>query len=467
MSLSRKLSALSTSSEGKGRLATLTSILVLASLLVLVLAVLPVGAGEGGPSTAGVQPAEIAYGGGSGGCFANFPGLWQPGQINELHINNPGSRTYTGPDGSKVTLTVEPSDMYFSFSFDNPAMAAFDVVVNGGSKNAHFDYDGSATGPLRADARLHAPTKGGSTNLYQLSHINICYALRPIADLSVTKWVSDREPNVGDAVTYEIEAINSGPDGATNVVVTDDLPDGVTVVIDSSTPSKGTFEETTGVWTIGSLAKEATATLEYQVTINEDTSGLDLTNTATITTGVFDPSGENDTAEATVTVNFCGQELSSEGAVFNAAITIFDQGNKETPCDDKYGDLFETEEGEDDGNVAQLNFPVFGDGTFAAFGDINKSFSSPNNFVPLKYKQGLNDSFEIVPWCGLREKSSELGDGNEFDPYLVDDSRYPTVSGISDPVSGYPAVSCKVWVDENAEGNQRTILLIQGDPFYR
>lgn len=281
----------------------------------------------------------------------------------------------------------------------------------------------------------------------------------------MTKAVSDEAPNEGVEVTYTITATNDGPSLATNVVVTDSLPDGVTVVGGSSNAAPGSFNEDTGVWTIGSLAKDAEATLTYRVTIDDETSGLSLTNTATITTGVLDPNGENDTEEVTLTVNFCGQELSSVGDVFNAAITIFDQGNSERDCDNKYGALFETVE---DG-IAQLNFPVFGEGTFAAFGDINKSFLSPNDFVPLRYKQGPGDlSFEVVPWCGLRPKdSSEEGrDGDEFDPYLANDDMYPTLTDITDP-SGDEAVSCKVYEGENAEGKQQTILLIQGDPFYR
>ena len=69
MSVSRYISAFAKSSDGKGRLITLASILVLASLLVLVFAVLPVGAGGGDATTTWtVLPDEHNLGGQANDC---------------------------------------------------------------------------------------------------------------------------------------------------------------------------------------------------------------------------------------------------------------------------------------------------------------------------------------------------------------------------------------------------------------
>jgi uncharacterized repeat protein (TIGR01451 family) len=464
MRLSRRLHALSNSSDGRGRLTTLASILVLASLLVLVLAVLPAGA-DFPDSAAGVTPATVNLGGQPNDCDAlGIDGLPSVADY-ELRIENPRNQVYSLPaiPGATVELAIR-NDKFLDFEFTGAA--GFDVIIKGGQKSTHWDYDGTI-GPTLSDEELHAPQKGNGSNLYSISHVSLCYDEIPEADLSVTKAASDETPNEGVEVTYTITATNGGPSPATNVVVTDRLPDGVTLVGNSSNVVQGSFDENTGVWTIGSLALDAEATLTYRVTIDEETSGRSLINTATITTGALDPNRENDIDEVTLTVNFCGQQLSwLEGPVFVAYITIFDQGNSEQLCDGKYGELFETEEEVEDGTVAQLNFRVFGDGTFAAFGDINKSFSSPNDFVPLRYKQGDGDpSFEVVPWCGLRPKSGI--DGIQFDDFLLDDTMYPTLTDIYDPDSGEAAVSCKVFEGENAEGNQQTILLIQGDPFFR
>lgn len=99
-----------------------------------------------------------------------------------------------------------------------------------------------------------------------------------IADVSLTKTVSNGTPNVGDNVTYTITATNDGPDAATNLTVDDTLPTGVTYV--SDTPSVGTYNNTTGVWTIGTLANGASATL--QIVASVDSTGT-KTNTAQVT----------------------------------------------------------------------------------------------------------------------------------------------------------------------------------------
>ena len=46
------------------------------------------------------------------------------------------------------------------------------------------------------------------------------------ADLELSKSVSDAAPNVGDTVTFTVSVTNQGPDAATNVSVTDVLPNG-------------------------------------------------------------------------------------------------------------------------------------------------------------------------------------------------------------------------------------------------
>ena len=77
------------------------------------------------------------------------------------------------------------------------------------------------------------------------------------ADLAVTKSVSNPTPNVGDTITFTITVANAGPDTATGVTVTDLLPAGVTFV--SASASQGTYNNVTGIWTVGTVAPSATA----------------------------------------------------------------------------------------------------------------------------------------------------------------------------------------------------------------
>ena len=60
------------------------------------------------------------------------------------------------------------------------------------------------------------------------------------------------------------------------MVVADLLPAGLTFV--SATPSTGSYNSGTGVWTVGNLANGASASLSLVATVTTHTS---LTNTAT------------------------------------------------------------------------------------------------------------------------------------------------------------------------------------------
>ena len=86
-----------------------------------------------------------------------------------------------------------------------------------------------------------------------------------VADLTLTKDVDNATPNVGDNVVFTITVTNDGPSEATNVAVEDMLPNGVSYV--SSTPSQGTYDNTSGIWTVGTIAYPGSATLQITVTV--------------------------------------------------------------------------------------------------------------------------------------------------------------------------------------------------------
>ena len=98
------------------------------------------------------------------------------------------------------------------------------------------------------------------------------------ADLRLTKVVDDPAPQTGDQVTFTITLANDGPADATNVAVTDAVPAGLT--FDSVTPSAGTYDSGTGVWTLASLAAGNDATLTIAATV---TQAGTITNTAEVT----------------------------------------------------------------------------------------------------------------------------------------------------------------------------------------
>ena len=89
------------------------------------------------------------------------------------------------------------------------------------------------------------------------------------ADLSLAKAASNLTPSVGAAVTFTLTVTNNGPDAATNVEVTDTLPNGYQYVA-SSISGGSTSDDSDAAslkWTIANLANGATAQLTYQATV--------------------------------------------------------------------------------------------------------------------------------------------------------------------------------------------------------
>lgn len=115
----------------------------------------------------------------------------------------------------------------------------------------------------------------------------------PEADLQIVKEINNPAPTVGSNVVFTIEVENEGPDDATGVVVNDLLPDGYSYV--SHIASNGSYNQTTGVWTIGALTNAGTATLTITATVQATGN---YTNTATVTGGVDDPDPGNNSASA-------------------------------------------------------------------------------------------------------------------------------------------------------------------------
>jgi len=100
-------------------------------------------------------------------------------------------------------------------------------------------------------------------------------------DLVLDKTVDVGTPDEGATVTYTINVVNNGPENGTSITIEDLLPTGVTYV--SDTPSQGSYDSGTGIWTVGDLANGSGATLSITATVDGGTAGATITNTATVT----------------------------------------------------------------------------------------------------------------------------------------------------------------------------------------
>ncbi|MBM9509502.1 isopeptide-forming domain-containing fimbrial protein [Actinacidiphila acididurans] len=120
--------------------------------------------------------------------------------------------------------------------------------------------------------------------------------VKPAADLTVTKAADATTVTVGQTVTYRVTVRNSGPNQATGVTVTDQLPDGLAFL--SADGTSGSYDPATGQWTVGDLAEGATATLVLRA---KATTAGPISNTATATGNEKDP----DTTDNSDTVTVC------------------------------------------------------------------------------------------------------------------------------------------------------------------
>lgn len=168
-------------SGGRIKIATLSGVSALVAVIALLVGVLPVMADHDGEHPL-VDPGDpIQYGGGSGACdFVEVDSA----ASNELHDNNPSTKTLKGSDGTEIEIVVTGNT--FSFKVLTPGIGVYDVVVNGGPHNNHYDYDGDLDGPVTYDEGLHAPTKNNG-DIHNLSHINICYDLDTLFECGVTE----------------------------------------------------------------------------------------------------------------------------------------------------------------------------------------------------------------------------------------------------------------------------------------
>ena len=120
--------------------------------------------------------------------------------------------------------------------------------------------------------------------------------VNPACDLSVTKSVSDENPNFNDVVTWTIEVINNGPDVAHNVTVRDLLSDFLIWIGDDSEME---YDPITGILFIEELDVEESFTLNIDCRVNA--TGL-IQNNVSVNASEYDYDLSNNFDNETIEV---------------------------------------------------------------------------------------------------------------------------------------------------------------------
>ena len=119
--------------------------------------------------------------------------------------------------------------------------------------------------------------------------------VNPATDLTVTKKVNCSSPNFGDLVKWTVRVVNNGPDVAHDVVVSDVLPKSLVFVSSSSR----NYNVGSGVWSVGTLNKGASASLDIVCRVNATGT---IENVASVSGREYDYNKSNNRDDESISV---------------------------------------------------------------------------------------------------------------------------------------------------------------------
>lgn len=144
---------------------------------------------------------------------------------------------------------------------------------------------------------------GGGTNLSTTATASVPRSGANLVTVkSLVSGVPD--PNVGDTVTYNIVVTNNGPERATLINISDQLPAGLTPTANNGTFTAGNYVAATGLWTIASLNSGSAATLTLEGTVDAGQGGQIISNTISAAQSAeHDPTTDGDVLAAIFTTS--------------------------------------------------------------------------------------------------------------------------------------------------------------------
>ena len=163
------------------------------------------------------------------------------------------------PNGTPVrTDFLADAVVYDSDDADDPGLL---VLLNAGQPQ--INEDGLNEKTTMSIQRLPHGAGGARNTVTYAPFAPTPGGVNGGADLALQKTLTT-------STTFTLRLTNTGPADATGIVVTDRLPEGMTFV--AATASHGGYDPDSGLWTVGDLARDATATL--LLTVLADPEGI-------------------------------------------------------------------------------------------------------------------------------------------------------------------------------------------------
>jgi uncharacterized repeat protein (TIGR01451 family) len=150
------------------------------------------------------------------------------------------ARLYVDPTSADVPQADFTNSVTSPSATDDVAMVAIKSLMIGPDVTMYIDeLRVGSTWPSVIPRRLNVPTNGVA--------------------VGVTNSVDNPVPDTGETLVFTVSVSNAGPDAATNVDIDDVLPP--VVMHAGHIASQGAYDATSGVWSVGTLTSNETATL--------------------------------------------------------------------------------------------------------------------------------------------------------------------------------------------------------------
>ncbi|RYE16789.1 MAG: DUF11 domain-containing protein [Sphingobacteriales bacterium] len=231
------------------------------------------------------------------------PGPYYQGQPVQYTITatNNGPNTATGVsvfDNTPVGIPYIPGSGVVSQGSISPTTGIWSVgtLLAGQSATLTLSAIPAVIGNITTKASIYQMNENDPVAANNISTTTI--QVLPAANVEVTNAVASGPYFIGQNVVYTVTVENFGPRPATNLVVNELLPAGLTFV--SASPSSGSFDDNNGNWTIGTLNTGVSQTLTLVATPTVS-GALSLISKVTAQTE-FDPVAANNADTTAITV---------------------------------------------------------------------------------------------------------------------------------------------------------------------
>ncbi|MCT7958467.1 hypothetical protein [Laspinema palackyanum] len=180
-------------------------------------------------------------------------------------VNNPSLSSATATitnllDGSAESLGATTTGTNITASYNSVSgiltLSGTDTVANYQQVLRSVTYNNNNSLPNTTPRSIQFVVNDGSV---QSTIATTTLTLNTNADLQLTNTVSNPTAAIGETLTFTVALINNGPAGATNIAVTNILPGGMDGI--TATPSSGSYDANTGIWTLANLVSAGNATL--------------------------------------------------------------------------------------------------------------------------------------------------------------------------------------------------------------